>query len=175
MTCVAHETYTAVERLRDGREIAIRALRPDDEPQMLEAFSRTSPQFLYRRFFGAKKHLSESEKAFFLNVDFTDHAALVATIRRGDRIEIVGGARYVKVQRDVAELAFLVIDEFHGKGVGSALMRHLIFLARKASLRQLTAEVLLENVAMINLLKESGLPISTTRSGGVVHVSLDLS
>jgi RimJ/RimL family protein N-acetyltransferase len=172
---LAYESYTAVERLRDGREITIRALRPDDEAQMLEALSRTSPQSLYRRFFGAKKHFSESEKAFFLNVNFTDHTALVATIFRGGRTEIMGGARYVEVQSGIAELAFTVIDEFQGKGVGSALMRHLISLARNASLKRLTADVLTDNAAMINILKKTGLPATTTRTRGVVHVSLDLS
>ena len=175
MNRLAYESYTAVERLRDGREITIRALRPDDEAQMLEALSRTSPQSLYRRFFGAKKHFSESEKAFFLNVNFTDHTALVATIFRGGRTEIMGGARYVEVQSGIAELAFTVIDEFQGKGVGSALMRHLISLARNASLKRLTADVLTDNAAMINILKKTGLPATTTRTRGVVHVSLDLS
>jgi len=168
-------SYSATESLRDGRSIEIRALRPDDETQMLAAVSRTSSQSLYRRFFGPKKGFSESEKAFFLNVDFTDHVALVATIKRDDRTEIVAGARYVVAEPGIAEVAFTVIDDFQGKGVGSALMRHLVLLARRASLKQLVADVLPENAAMINILKQSGLPAATTRTRGVVHVTLDIS
>ena len=166
--------YNAVDVLRDGRNIEIRALRPDDEAKMLAAISRTSPQSLYRRFFGVKKDFSESEKAFFLNVDFTGHVALVATIERNGHTEIAGGARYVVVQPGMAEVAFTVIDEFQGKGVGSALMRHLICLARRASLKQLVADVLPENSAMINILKKSGMPSTITRTKGVVHVRLDV-
>lgn len=142
---------------------------------MLAAVSRTSPQSLYRRFFGPKKGFSESEKAFFLNVDFTDHVALVATIEQNGRTEIVGGARYVIAEPGIAEVAFTVIDEFQGKGIGSALMRHLALLARRASLKQLIADVLPENTAMINVLKKSGLPTTISRAKGVIHVRLDLA
>lgn len=166
--------YSAVEPLRDGRSIEIRALAPDDETQMLAAVSRTSPQSLYRRFFGPKRGFSESEKAFFLKVDFIGHVALVATVEQSGRTEIVGGARYIVAEPGIAEVAFTVVDEFQGKGVGSALMRHLILLARRASLKQLVADVLAENNAMINILKKSGLPVTTTRNEGVVHVRLDI-
>jgi RimJ/RimL family protein N-acetyltransferase len=169
-----HQSYSAAEMLRDGRSIEIRALRPDDETPMLTAISRTSPQSLYRRFFGVKKGFSGGERAFFLNVDFVNHVALVATIAQSDHTEIVGGARYVVVQPRTAEVACTVIDAFQGKGVGSALMRHLILLARRASLKQLVADVLPENAAMINILMKSGMPATTTRAKGVVHVRLDI-
>ena len=170
----ACQSYRAVEPLRDGRRIEIRALRPDDETQMLAAVSRTSPQSLYRRFFGPKKGFSDSEKTFFLNVDFVDHVALVATIGQNGGTEIVGGARYVATEPAIAEVAFTVIDEFQGKGVGSALMRHLIRLARRASLKQLVADVLPDNTAMINILKKSGLPATITKSKGVIHIQLNV-
>lgn len=172
LTC---QSYSAVERLRDGRSIEIRALRPDDETQMLAAVSRTSPQSLYRRFFGPKKGFSESEKAFFLNINFTDHVALVGTIEQSGHTEIVGGARYVVAKPGIAEVAFIVIDEFQGKGVGSALMRHLALLARRAALKQLVADVLPENTAMINVLKKSGLPTTITRAKGLIKVTLEVS
>ena len=89
--------YSAVERLRDGRQIEIRALQLADEKDMRAAVDRTSAQSLYRRFFGAKRHFSESEKAFFLNVDFVKHVALVAVANDAGRSVIVGG-RYVVVQ-----------------------------------------------------------------------------
>jgi hypothetical protein len=92
--------YSAVERLRDGREIEIRALRPADEDDMLAAVDRTSAQSLYRRFFGAKRHFSESEKAFFLNVDFVSHVALVAVAKEGSGSVIIGGGRYIVVGRE---------------------------------------------------------------------------
>jgi hypothetical protein len=63
------QTYSAVELLRDGRNIEVRALQSDDETQILTALSRTSQQSLYRRFFGFKRGFSESEKVSFLKVN----------------------------------------------------------------------------------------------------------
>jgi RimJ/RimL family protein N-acetyltransferase len=171
---LAYQCYSVVESLRDGRSIEVRALRPDDETRMLAALSRTSPQSLYRRFFGVKKGFSESEKAFFLNVDFIDHVALVATIEQNGRAEILGGARYVVVQRGIAEVAFTVIDDFQGNGVGSVLMHHLILLARRALLKQLVADVLPDNTAMISIFKKCGLPATITMAKGAVHIALDI-
>jgi hypothetical protein len=44
-----------------------------------------------------KKHFSEQEIAFFLNIDFERHVALVAQIEEDDGAAIVGGGRYIMV------------------------------------------------------------------------------
>ena len=113
--------YSALERLRDGRRLEIRSLKPADEKDMLAAVDRTSAQSLYRRFFGAKRHFSDSEKAFFLKIDFVDHVALVAIAEDAGRPRIVGGGRYVVVRPGTAEVAFAVIDEYQGQGIGANL------------------------------------------------------
>jgi GNAT superfamily N-acetyltransferase len=167
--------YSAVERLRDGREIEIRALRPADEGDMLAAVDRTSAQSLYLRFFGAKRHFSESEKSFFLNVDFVDHVALVAVAKERSRSVIVGGGRYIVVRPGTAELAFAVVDEYQGQGIGAALMRHLALLARDAALKELIAEVLPENLPMLKVFQNSGLDLQTKHRAGVVDVTLNVT
>ena len=77
-------SYAAVEVLRDGTRAEIRALRPDDRAAILAAVDHTSERSLYRRFFAARRSFSEREIAFFLNIDFARHAALVAVVRPGD-------------------------------------------------------------------------------------------
>ena len=167
--------YTADEHLRDGRCVEIRSLKPDDKTDMLAAVSRISAQSMRRRFFGAKRGFSEKEQTFYLNVDFTSHVALVAAVKENRRTTIIGGGRYVVVQSGTAEVAFAVVDEFQGQGIGSALLRHLIRLAREAGLRMLIAEVLPENDAMLKVFENSGLNVTTKRDGGTVHVKLQIS
>ena len=167
--------YAALERLRDGRRLEIRALKPTDEGEMLAAVDRTSAQSLYRRFFGAKRHFSESEKAFFLKVDFVDHVALAAVVEEAGRPCIVGGGRYVVVRPATAEVAFAVIDEYQGQGIGAALMRHLTLLARNAGISELIAEVLPENTAMLKVFQKSGLGLQTKHCAGVVDVTLNVT
>jgi GNAT superfamily N-acetyltransferase len=166
--------YSAMDRLRDGRRVEIRSLRPEDEGDFLAAVDRTSAQSLYRRFFGAKRYFSEQERAFFLNVDFTNHVALVAVVEIESRAAIVAGGRYVVLRPGVAEVAFVVIDDYQGQGIGAALVRHLAAIARSAGLKELVAEVLPENISMLKVFEKSGLKLSTKRGPGVVHVALQL-
>jgi GNAT superfamily N-acetyltransferase len=166
--------YSAFETLRDGRRVDIRALRPDDRADLIAAVARSSAQSLYRRFFAVKRDFSEPEIEFFLNVDFVDHVALVAVVDEHGPPVIAGGARYVVVQPGKAEVAFAVVDQYQGQGLGAALMHHLATIARRAGLKELIAEVLPDNVPMLKVFEKSGLPLSVKREPQVVHVALRL-
>jgi len=166
--------YSAFETLHDGRRVEIRALRPDDRADLIEAVSRSSGQSLYRRFFAVKRGFTESEIAFFVNVDFVDHVALVAVVDESGRPVIAGGARYVVVQPGKAEVAFAVVDQYQGRGLGAALMHHLAAIAREAGLKELIAEVLPDNSPMLKVFEKSGFPLSMKREPQVVHVTLRL-
>ncbi len=175
MTMPNAANYSSVERLHDGRQIEIRAFRPEDRDELLSTVARVGPLSLYRRFFTLKQNFSEREKAFFLNVDFEKHVALVAMTEEAGQHVMVGGARYVIVQPGKAEVAFLVVDQYQGQGIGAALLRNLANLARAGGLNALVAEVLPENTPMLKVFEKSGLPMTTTRDPDVSHVTLQLS
>jgi RimJ/RimL family protein N-acetyltransferase len=166
--------YSAFETLRAGLRVEIRALRPDDRADLITAVSRSSGQSLYRRFFAARRDFTEQEIAFFLNVDFVNHVALVAVVEESGRPVIAGGARYIVVQPGKAEVAFAVVDRYQGQGVGAALMHHLAVIALSAGLRELIAEVLPDNIPMLKVFEKSGFPLSLKREPQVVHVTLRL-
>jgi RimJ/RimL family protein N-acetyltransferase len=166
--------YSALEHLRDDRPVAIRALRPDDRADMLTAIGRASAQSLQRRFFAPKKGFSEREIAFFMEIDFETHVALIAQIEQDGQPAIVGGCRYIIVQPHRAEIAFFVVDDYQGQGIGTILMRHLAVLARDAGLKELIAEVLPENTGMLKLFKKFGFRASSKGSPQVTHLTLQL-
>ncbi len=166
--------YAAIEALRDGRRLEIRALRPDDRADLVAAVDRTSAQSRFRRFFAIKRGFTEQEVAYFLNVDFVDHVALVAVVEEDGRGVIVGGGRYIVLKPGTAEVAFAVVDDYHGQGIGTVLMRHLAEIARRGGLRSLVADVLPENGAMLRVFEKSGLPLETTHEQGVAHIALHL-
>jgi RimJ/RimL family protein N-acetyltransferase len=171
---VATAKYEAVERLRGGGPVTIRALRLDDRERLLAAVASSSTQSLYRRFFAPKRSFTEREIAFFLDVDFIDHLALVAVLNEADRPLIVGGARCVVVQPGRAEVAFTVVDSYQGQGIGALLMRHLAAIARQAGIKELVADVLADNIPMLRVFEKSGLHFRTRQEAGVVHVALQL-
>ncbi|MBR0827586.1 GNAT family N-acetyltransferase [Bradyrhizobium manausense] len=166
--------YAKQELLRDGTPVDIRSLRPADEGDMLAALERTSSQSLQRRFFAMKRHFSDKERAYFMNVDFKSHVALVVVAEDAGRQIIVGGGRYVVVEPGQAEMAFVVIDAWQGRGIGSLLMRHLIEIARGAGLHELTAEVLPENASMLSVFGKFGFKPAARRDPQTVHLALKL-
>jgi len=167
-------SYAAIEVLRDGTRVDIRALRPDDRAAILAAVDHTSERSLYRRFFAARRSFSEREIAF--NVDLISHVALVAVVRHDDGgEEIAGGGRYIVLQPGRAEAAFTVVDQFQGRGLGTVLLRHLAAIARNAGIHEFVAEVLPDNTPMLEVFEHSGLPMTSRREPGVVHVVLRLT
>ena len=166
--------YRAVETLRDSRRITVRAIQPHDKDAMLEAFGRVGDESRYRRFFSAKRFLTDREIDFFVDVDFADHVALVAELEENGRQVIIGGGRYVVCAPRSAEVAFMVSDPYQGLGIGSLLMRHLVACARSAGLEMLVAEVLPENSAMLKVFERAGLAVKTRREAGVLHLDMRL-
>lgn len=162
--------YTVREFLGDGSQIEIRALRREDEADMLAAVERTSAQSLQRRFFVMKRHFSDKERAFFLDVDFKNHVAIVAVADEGGHKVIVGGGRYIAFEPGRAEMAFVVIDTWQGRGIGSILMRHLVKIASDSGLQELTAEVLPENAAMIKVFEKFGFSPAPRRDPQILHL-----
>lgn len=153
---LAAAKYSAIEALRDGRRLEIRALGPDDRADLLAAVGRSSGQSLYCRLFVVRRGFTEPEIAFFLNPDFVDRVALVAVLEENGRPVIAGGGRYVVAQPGKAEVAFAVVDQYQGQGIAAALMRHLAAIARGAGLEELIAEVLPDNIPMLKLFEKSG-------------------
>lgn len=171
----AASSFSTIEVLQNGQRVEIRALRPQDRAAMLAALGRTSTQSLYRRFFTVRRHFSEAETTFFLNLDFVSHVALVAVAEEDGKAVIAGGGRYIVIKSGQAEVAFAVVDQFQGQGIGSALLRHLSSLARKAGLQEFVAEVLPENAAMLKVFEKSGLELTTKRNLQTTHVILRLA
>jgi GNAT superfamily N-acetyltransferase len=120
---------TRVE-LRGGRVALVAPLHPDDRQRYLAGVERASPESLYMRFMAPVSRLTESQLRYLLEVDHRDHEALLAVDERtGDA---VGVARFVRLVEapDAAEAAVLVIDDWQGVGLGTALCRLLAERAR---------------------------------------------
>ncbi len=173
------ENYLVTERLRDGRQVTIRAIRPDDKGGMADALREVSPESLYRRTFSAKRELSADDLKQLTEVDFKNVVALVTEMKEEEQDRIVGGGRYILTGESGAalnaEIAFLIDDAHQGLGIGSRIFKHLVTIARAAGITQFEAEVLPTNEGMLRLFTRSGLPVISTRSRDSVHVTIDLT
>lgn len=170
---IAH--YHVVERLRDGRQVVIRAQRPDDRDGYLAAISRASAETLYHRFFAAKRWFSKEEAHHFLDIDYVTQVALIAAVEEDGRPTLIGSARYIVTAPGQAEVSFSVIDDYQRLGIGGLLFRHLVAIARDAGLQQFVAEVLADNAPMLRVFERSGLVSGEKREGAVIHVTMRLA
>ena len=172
--------YQVDETLRDGGFIRIRAIRPEDSQRLLTHFKTLSPRSVHNRFFGMKRTLSEVELAQLTDLDFIHHVGLAAILGEGGDEPFVGVGRYVVSQDDWAsggraEVAFAVLDEHQGRGIGTLLLKHLARIARHNGIREFQADVLSDNRQMLEIFAESGFPIRRTINSGVVHLSFPIA
>lgn len=173
------EKYQAKERLRDGRTVVIRAVHATDKPLLKEAMHHLSPQSLYFRFLTPKKELTDKELAYFTEVDFLHHVALMASVNEHNESVPAGVGRYVMSDSGPAtkraELAFAVSEEYQGLGIATLLLKHLTEIARSAGLEAFTALVLCENRKMLEVFHNCGLPMETQMGApGLLEVVLKL-
>ncbi|WP_091880212.1 GNAT family N-acetyltransferase [Bradyrhizobium sp. Rc2d] len=167
-------SYSAQAVLKDGTPVQIRALRASDEADMLAAIERTGPSSLQSRFFVMKRYFSEKERAFFMDVDFSNHVALAALVEEQGRLTIIGGGRYIVTDPGRAEMAFVVVDAWQGRGIGSLLLRHLIDIAQEHGMQELTAEVLSDNAPMRGVFAKSGFKPARSDDPRTVRLTLTL-
>jgi RimJ/RimL family protein N-acetyltransferase len=173
----AHD-FEAIETLKNGVVVKIRAVRPSDKAAIAAAFGKLDPESIYNRFFHAKRSLSDQELTAATEIDFENLVALVVTIESGGQETIIGGGRYMAFDLPTmrsAEVAFLVEEDYHGLGIAGRILKHLVRIAREKGVRQFEAEVLPQNKAMLAVFSRSGLPTQHSLGEGVIHVTLDLN
>jgi len=161
----APENYpeNCIERaiLRDGTQVLLRPIRPDDAPRLQAGFLRLSPESIYLRFFEALKELPDNQAEGFATVDYKDRMALVASIQENGEERLVGVARYSKVspsEPGLAESAVIVDDEYQRRGVGMLLLSRLVVYARAHGVTTFLATIHSTNARMLRFIQHSGLP-----------------
>ncbi len=155
--------------LRGGSRMRIRPIEPEDQDALARGIEKLSLETRYRRFFVPVSRLAQRDLAYLTQVDHHDHEALVAIDERSGAG--IGVARYVRTSTAVAEPAFVVVDDWQGRGVGTALLAVLVHRARSEGIVQFQAEVLASNGRAIRVLERIG---ETTRSADGTEVRLTI-
>jgi acyl-CoA synthetase (NDP forming)/GNAT superfamily N-acetyltransferase len=157
--------------LTDGSTVEIRPARAQDAEAVRAMHAAMSPDNIYLRFFSLSSNAAEQEAKRVCRKPDSGHAALLAW--QSDRL--VGVGAYEPAGKPgVAEIAFAVPDDMHGRGIASLLLEHLVWQARRRDLRAFTAETLAGNSAMLRVFADVGLPAKRRISDGVVELTFPL-
>jgi RimJ/RimL family protein N-acetyltransferase len=136
--------------LNDGRMVAIRPIGPDDHERLRASHARLSPESRYRRFLATKPELSSADARYLVEVDGSDHLALVATLPDEPGEPIVAVARYIRLPHDptAAEFAVVVGDDYQRQGLAGELMKRLAHAAVGCGVKRFRATMLADNIAI---------------------------
>ena len=162
--------------LRDGSTAHVRPVTPADADGLQQMHSQQSERSIYLRYFTYKSKLTDKELRNFTEVDHYNRVCLVVERRN----EIVGVGRFDRLgakfggSESEAEVAFNIRDDFHGRGLGSILLEHLVTAGRELGIERFTAEVLPENRAMLTVFMQAGFDISRRFEDGVVMVDFPI-
>jgi acetyltransferase len=166
--------YTAPYRLKDGTEVTVRAIRPEDEPLIIALHAGHSEHTLRMRFFSLVKTLSHDSLIRLCHLDYDREMALVAVSHDGDGPHILGVSRYyLNPEPGAAEFALVVGDAYQRQGLGRHLLTRLIAIARERGVKRLEGQVLAENRPMLDLTASLGFRPEDAEDG-VVTVGFEL-
>ena len=159
--------YVWQSKMRNGTEVTIRPIRPEDEPQMVTFHETLSERTVYLRYFSTLSLRRRVEHDRLLRICFGGYdreMVLVADckdVATGDH-RILGVCRLNRSRnKNEAEVAVLVADQYQNQGLGSELLRRNIQIARQEKLTRLTAEILRDNVAMEKVFQRLGFSFHT--------------
>lgn len=150
-------------RLRDGTDLLLRPVLPGDAARAENGPVEFSGETLFRRFMTVHEP-TPALMDYLFEVDYTNHFVwVVVDAGQGDgqgigEPSLVADARFVRDDHEgkVAEIAFIVGDEYQGRGVGSFLMKALVVAAHAGGVEKFTARVLSDNRAMRAILDKFG-------------------
>jgi acyl-CoA synthetase (NDP forming)/GNAT superfamily N-acetyltransferase len=148
----------------------VRPILPADADRLRRFHAGQSAESIYLRFFAPLKTLSDKDVARFTQVDHDWRVALVAIVRG----EIIGVARYDKLDETAAEVAFHISDAHQGKGVGSVLLEHLAAIGHERGVAKFVADVLPQNRKIIQVFNDAGYDVDYHFDDGVIAVSFTI-
>jgi len=149
------EAYKSTLKLNDGKSVEVRPLLPSDEFEYRNFFYSLQEKTIYMRFFYKMKVFShEVVQKQYASVDYRKNMSIIGLVQKGGYKEIVAIGSYADADGENAEVALVVREDFHNKGVGSYLLEKLETIARENKYKKFIATVLSENSAMIHVFRK---------------------
>jgi acyl-CoA hydrolase/GNAT superfamily N-acetyltransferase len=160
-------------QLKDKTRAFLRPLKLTDEPLVRDLFYKLSPESIHYRFFQMLKAMPHDKLQELLRVDYEADMALVVLTDATEAASIIAISHYRKnPETNFAEAAFLVHDDWQGKGIGTALMKTLAESARQNGIAGFTGEVLMENHGMLRIFHKCGYGVESNLGDGVYSLRI---
>jgi len=159
--------------LKDGQEVFLRPILPTDGPLLVELFNKMSPQSRYWRFLRPIKALSGNLLYQFTHLNYNRDFALAGIIQEAGKEAIIAVGRYAQVpQKEVAELAVAVRDDWQHLGLGKALLATIIAIAKAHGIYRFESIMDPENMIIRQILLAFGYKVTYRVERGFLEVEI---
>jgi len=147
--------------LKDGRNIILRPIRPEDEPLEREMFTNFSEQTQRYRFFQLIKDITHGMLIRYTQIDYDREIAIIAEIEEEGKKKMAGVVRLIgDAYGESAEFAIVVADPWQNQGLGNKFTDHILDIAKKRGTGKIYANVLKDNVRMLHIFEERGFKVT---------------
>lgn len=161
--------YELLWRLKDGREILFRPIKPEDEPLWLEMFQSFSEEAIRHRFFQILKETPHEVRVRYCNIDYDREIAIVPVTKEGSTEKILGVGRLtIEPDGKTGEIAFIIRDKWQGLGLGAKLVDYVIEIAVEMGIKKINAIIMNENHRAIKLVEKMGFELKQQDDGTVI-------
>ncbi len=172
--------YVSSWTMKDGGQVTMRPIRPEDEPLMVRFHETLSERSVYLRYFhlmNLEQRTTHERLTRICFIDYDREMALVA-VRRNQETgegEILGVGRLMKIHGTrEAEIAVLISDKWQGKGLGKELLSRLVAVAADDKLTHVVADILPDNRAVMRIFEKLGFTLRHSLDDDVVHAEFQL-
>jgi acetyltransferase len=166
--------YEMLWSLKNGQEVLLRPIKPEDEPMWLEMFQSFSEESVRYRFFQILKDTPHEVRVRYCNIDYDREIAIVAEVVENGQRKILGVSRLsIEPNGKSGEMAFIVTDYWQGLGLGTKMVDYTLDIAKEMGVESVYAIMLLDNYRALSLTKKMGFNLEYLSDGTVKGV-LDL-
>jgi acyl-CoA hydrolase/N-acetylglutamate synthase-like GNAT family acetyltransferase len=167
------EFLEAHRTTKSGFALFLRPVRMNDEPLLKDFFYHLSTAGMYSRFISSRADMLHERLQKFVVINYDREMVILATIQQDGKEEVVGMGQYIIDEKShTAEVAFVTLDTYQGKGIGSELLTYLTFLAKKQGLLGFAATVLQDNRPMLHLFESMGFEIEKRLDAGSYELTM---
>lgn len=167
------EEYVAQRKLKDGTPVILRPIKPEDEPMWHELLGSCSTQSLWFRFSYLFKQTTHEMATRYCFIDYDRELGIVAEVEEEGRRKLIGVGRLVAdADHETAEYAVIVVDRWHGHGLGGLLTDYCLEVAKTWGVKRVVAEVSKDNTRMLATFRNRGFQLNDEQEDVVLASKL---
>lgn len=168
-------TLETMKTFKDGLLVKFRPIKPSDEDMMRRLFYQFSDESKYLRYFARIRTMPHKQMQSYVNIDYDRILSIVGIIQHAGTERIIAEARYGYDDNEKTyEMAFIVDEEFQGKGIATFMARYLMKIAKERNIEKMSANVLPQNDKMMKVFEKCGVPFTQRFEDGVMHFDFHL-